>query len=630
MGKKFLRLIKRLYEKEIDATGIGIFRICYTMVLLCEVIQLYYFRHLIFDKIPYLQPGELDPSPALIAWMVSIVFVMLGLFTRQAAIMNYLFSLVFISTIRSYEYHMFYAYMGLNFLLIIVNSSARCSIDRLRLKLKYSNTRYNYIPPTKVTVLNYYILLFAGIAVVYFDSIFYKLSSHNWMNGIGMWLPSSLPQNVHIDASAVLNIKWISLALGYITVLFEAVFLFTFFRKKWRVPLLIIGIGLHLGIVIQFPIPWFGLGVCALYLLMVPVSWWNKIRTVLQNKVPRISFYYDEECPLCNRTRIILNHFDIFNAIQFKGVQTYAANEPRLRKYEHDLLNNIYSVTRKGKVLRGLDTYRYAFLHVPVFFILGLLISVPGIYEVAKVIYRKIASNRIVERCTEENCGYVVPRPPVESDQIRITKAISIKDIRIRAISFGVLLLAFLQLNVTYNAKFINYVKSKIGLMGSYPENVILSVSRPIADFSKMLWGITAHPVFMDSHFNGYNHIIGVEAETATGNRIWLPIIKKNGFPDTYLYSFNWVKWTFRVDAPKINQEELKQGIRDFAIFWAIKNGHHPDSLKFRIYVKRCEIPLQWERNFLKKQMEKPWKEVGVALWRDGQFLISIPDIESL
>ena len=109
--------IENLYNKKVSASGLALFRIFYGFVLLFEVMQLFYFRHLIFDKIPYFEPSEIDFTIPLVLWMVSISCIILGFFTRFSSVINYLFSIVFLSTISSYEYHMFYAYMGVNFLL---------------------------------------------------------------------------------------------------------------------------------------------------------------------------------------------------------------------------------------------------------------------------------------------------------------------------------------------------------------------------------------------------------------------------------------------------------------------------------------------------------------------------------
>tara|TARA_R110002167_G_scaffold35735_2_gene113941 strand:- start:1001 stop:2887 length:1887 start_codon:yes stop_codon:yes gene_type:complete len=626
------RIITRLYDKKIDASGLAIFRLCFSLVMLCEVIQLYYFRHLIYDKVPYIELSEIDYTVPLLLWMASIVFIAIGLFTRVASIVNYIFCLVFIATINSYEYHMFYVYMGVSFLFLFTSIEKVFSFDRLGLILKHSNTRVTYKPSRKTSVLNYYAYVLCGIAFVYFDSIFYKTASYNWLNGMGMWLPSSLPQITHLDSqSFLLNSKWLSLFLGYVTFVFEAVFLFTFFRKKWRLPLFIVGVGLHIGILIEFPLPWFGLGVSALYLLMVPVSFWRKIREKLSFKSARLIFYYDEECPLCNRTKIIINYLDFFNAIEFKGVQTYGFNNPLFKDInQEDLLDNIYSISNNGTIYSGIDTYKVAFKKIPFLFSLGILLSIPGIYHIGKWIYTKVADNRYVERCTEENCGFIPATFPSQIDDIKLSKTIKIKDLRIGFITFGFVLILFFQINITLNSLLINNFKQNIGFTGTTFSHVLNKVSIPLHKISKTFLGVTTHAVFMDTHFNEYNHIVAIEAILDNGEKLWLPIIDKDGNPDKYAYSFNWVKWTFRINSPKIDQTKLEKGIRDFTAFWAYKNEINLNTTKFMIKVKKVDIPTRWEEDFLSKQIAKPWLDGGYVEWETGTFYSFVKDIEKI
>lgn len=350
-------LISKLYDKKISGLGLSVFRVAYSMVLLAEICQFYYFRHLMFDKIPYIEKAEINFGIPIVIWGIACFMVMMGLFTRFSTILNYLMSLILIGSITTFEYHMFYAYMGINFLMIFLPVSRNISLDRLLIKLKYSNTRFNYNPPTDVSVLAYFVPILLGMAFVYFDSIFFKFSSKYWMTGLGLWYPSSLPQTAFIPLNWLLNQKYLVLAMGFLTVAFETIFLFTFFRKKWRVPLLIIGLGLHIGILICYPIPWFALGMCTLYLLMVPVSWWKKLFGTEKISQPKLTFYYDGECPLCNRTKITIQHFDSCKKIDFKTVQYYAEQESLLKEISYDeLLDDIHSV-RNGKVYKGLDTY---------------------------------------------------------------------------------------------------------------------------------------------------------------------------------------------------------------------------------------------------------------------------------
>ena len=629
--KKLFNFFKKAYLKKIDASGLAFFRILFGITLFLEVLQIFYFRHLIYDRIPYLEPAEIDFGIPLIAWLIVIFCLIIGLYTRWVAIINYLFGLVFIATINSYEYHMFYVYMGVSFLLIFTNVSRCISIDRIIQKLKYSNTRFTYNPPKKTSVLSYHLFVLLAIGFVYFDSIFFKLISYNWMHGLGMWLPASLPQVTHINNSPFLNIKWLALGLGYLTLVFEMVFIFTFYRKNWRVPLFIIGIGLHLGILLQFPIPWFGLGLIALYLLMIPVKVWACLGTKIKFKEARLTFYYDEECPLCNRTKIILGSLDYFNAIEFKGVQTYGFEDNRLKKYSKDeLLDNIYSITRSNKVLKGIDTYRLSFKHIPVFFPIYVLLSLPGIYHFGKWVYKKIAENRYVERCTEENCGFTPPEFPVSNDEMKLTKGIKLIDLKILGIACGLLFLVFLQINVTFNSGLVKRIKESTGFNNSEIGYIVNRASMSIHEQSKIFLGMTNHPVFMDSHFKNYNHIIALEAITNNGKKIWLPIVGKEGMPEYYDYSFNWVKWTFRVNSPEISNIELSKGIRDFTSFWAHKNDLQLNDLRINLKVKKTEIPKKWEKNFLQTQLDNPWLSGGYVMWRNGEFYAFIKDIESL
>ncbi|MGI0107078.1 DCC1-like thiol-disulfide oxidoreductase family protein [Salinimicrobium sp. WS361] len=628
MGK-FFNLFKKAYNKKIDASGLAIFRVLYGVVLLCDIVQLYYYRHLIFDKIPYLEPAEISYGIPLILWMLSVVFLVFGLFTKQSAIINYIFSLVFIATIDTYEYHMYYIYMAINFLLIFLNTHKVFSLDNLIKKLKYSNTRFDYTPSRKTSVLNYYIFILLGIGFTYFDSVFYKFSSPLWLQGLGVWLPSSVPQITHVNLTWILNQKWLMLFLGYVTLIFETIFILTFYRKYWRIPLLIIGIGLHLGIVLFFPIPRFGLGMIALYLLMVPVSFWVWCRSKITFKSPKLVFYYDEECPLCNRTKIVLGHFDYLKAIEFKGVQTYGFEDERLKdRSKEDLLNNIYSITRSHKILYGIDTYRASFKYIVFLFPLYIILRIPGIYHLGKWVYRKVAENRYVERCTEENCGFTPPAFPASNDEMKLTKGLKLIDLKVSMIFIGCVFLALLQINVTLHSDTMVRLYSSINSNVGQTEKLLNHSSILIRSFSKRLFGITTHAVFVNDHFDGYNHTLAIVYKSR--NDIWLPITNPDGTLGPWQVGPIWAKWGFRINSANINEEDLAEGIRDITAFWAFKNEIDLESARFEIKVKKNSTPTGWEKDFLQNQLDNPWLSGGYVTWKDKEFYENIKYIESL
>lgn len=620
--KYLYSIIESLYNTRVSASGLALFRIFYGFVLLFEVIQLFYFRHLVFDKIPYFSPSEIDFTIPLLLWMLSILCIILGLFTRFSSVINYLFSIVFLSTISSYEYHMFYVYMGVNFLLMFVNTHQVFSFDRLIVKLKYSNSINLYYPERKVSVLNYYFLIFVALGFFYFDSVFFKLASPLWLKGLGVWLPSSLPHTTHINTSFLLNIKWLILGLSYFTIVFEAIFVFTFFRKKWRLPLLIIGFGLHLGILICFPIPWFALGVLAIYILMIPHKYIVSFRKVF-NLSKQITFYYDEECPLCIRAKIIISHLDFFNLVEFKGVQSYGFKENKFKAIDKkELLDNIYSITSKGKILIGVNAYRFILLRIPLLFFIGILMYIPPFSFIARYVYSKVALNRNTERCTEDNCGYTPPNLPQNFNEIKLFKDLTIKDLKIKFVSFSALLLLIFQLNITFSSLLNVNKKNSIDSTNFMSSN--------LHKLTKVFLGITNHSLFQQSHFSNYNHIIAVQALLPNGEKEFLPLIDENGHPSYYNYSFNWAKYTFRTNSPDVDQLMLSNGLRDFTAFWLHKNNLENQDIKFNILVKKIDSPENWTHNFLNIQLKKLWIDGGYILWKEKIFFSKIKKIESL
>ena len=625
-----MSFLKKIYDKKIDGTGLAVFRIAYSIVLLCEISSIFYFRHLIFDKIPYLDEAEINFAIPIGIWFFSVVFILLGFFTKFFTILNYIMSLILIGSINTFEYHVFYAYMGINFLIIFMPIAQCLSIDRLLVKLKYSNTTFQYYPPKTVSQLFYFILPFVAIGLVYFDSVFFKLHSSMWLAGLGSWLPSSLPMMTHVNTSWLLNNEYLVKSIGWITIIFEAFFLFIFWRKKWRLIVFTIGQILHLGILLQFPIPWFALTLSALYLLLIPVSFWNRLLSRKSNK-PTLTFFYDAECPLCIRTKIIISHFDWFSKIEFKSVQFHAKENAKLKNIdESKLLNDIYSVSLKGNVYCGVDTYIQVTQRIFYLAPLSLVIRIPGIYHVCKSIYAFIAKNRTVERCTESNCGYSVPNI-FNDNEFKILNNFTLYDLKYKGIKYILIFCSVSQFLFLYRTWLINDVRVKLGVKNTYVDKFLSNTIGEYSNFTRVCFGLTNHPVFSNEiHFNRYNHIIAIAYIDENDKEVWLPIIDKNGQPSYYNYGCNWVNWTFRSNGLDIDSNKLNAGIMRYTAFWLKKHDKKFNNATFLVKVKLIHDPKNWEYNFLNKQIAKPWLDGGYIEWKNNSFYSNIKDIESI
>jgi hypothetical protein len=630
--KKLFNLFSKLYDTEVPAQGLALFRIVYCVILFAEVWQIGYFQHLILDPIPYIQEAEVSFALPLTLWLFVIFMLMIGAFTRVATVINYCFTLFTLAAFNKFEYHLDYGMTGINFLFLFIPIERAFSVDRLLDKLKYSTLKSSYIPSSNTSILSYFSLVGLGIAIVYFDSMFYKLASPMWMSGLGFWWPATLPFATYLDLSFILNNKFLSHSLGFITLIFEGVFLFFIWNKKFRFPLIVVGLGLHLGILIAYPIPLFALGITGLYILLLPYDLWTRMHNKLKGKKTSLTVYYDEECPLGNRTKIIVGHFDFFAKIQFKGIQTYEAGLDALKNIVPKALpEKFYSVNASGKVYEGLATYIQIFARVWFLWPISLLLRLPGISYLATKMYASIPKNTSIEVGKEANYSLEAPTAPPAYDKVKILNYLYVRDVKVVAVLFFVLYCIFSQMICISQGILTQRVFRTIGVAKWYnsffQENI-----NGFYIFNRKSLGITKHPVFMDKvHFDRYNHIVAVVHVASDGKETWLPIVNEDGQVRHYITGREWVEWTFRSNGKDINMNNLLDGIQRYSAFWAKK---HEVSLEtkaiFKIKVKKIDSPRGWEENFLRNQMAKPWIDAGVATWENNKCDIQLPDVETL
>jgi hypothetical protein len=326
-------------------------------------------------------------------------------------------------------------------------------------------------------------------------------------------------------------------------------------------------------------------------------------------------------------------HLDWFNKIGFKTVQFDAKENQYLKNIERTLLlDNIYSVDAKGKIYCGIDTYIQVLKRIFYLFPLAIVLKLPGIYHLAKKVYSYIAKNRPTERCTEENCGY---NPPVITDDnnIKLLNNFTVLDLKFNAITLIIKFLFIIQLIMIYNSPVVNEIKQKIGFKDTKIDKCLSIVRHDIRYVTKAMFGSTEHGVFVDGHYIGYNHIIAIVYVDKKGKEIWLPIIDKNGQPSYYNYGTNWRKMSFSTNNGNINIQNLNSGVRDFTAFWANKSMKIDlADAKFLIKVKKIDslTDWKWQKDFLNKQIAKPWMDGGYIEWKDKKFISHIKDIESL
>jgi len=263
---------KRLAESD-SGVGLALFRIHFAVTVLFEVIQLWCFRRLLFTDTPMGHWLSFDPSLLLLLWMVVLGCVIAGWQTRVAVVLNWALTMWWSFNTTRFEYHADYFVWGAATLLLFVPGNLPLSLDTW-LRRRAGKP----LVPSVMRARAYRAaLVFFGVALVYFDSVFWKFGDEMWLKGLGFWYPASLPQVSWVDLSPVLGIEWLARGSGYLVLYFEAVFLFLLPFRRMRWPLLITGVALHVGIMVAFPIPLFGFGVLAVYWLLVPDEFYLRL-----------------------------------------------------------------------------------------------------------------------------------------------------------------------------------------------------------------------------------------------------------------------------------------------------------------------------------------------------------------
>lgn len=110
----------------------------------------------------------------------------------------------------------------------------------------------------------------------------------------------------------------------------------------------------------------------------------------------RHTVLYDDECPLCTFQMKVLTWLDWFGTLRLIPLSNPEAARlaPGLSRF--DLQEAIHCIAKDGKIHRGARCIRFVGMRLPLAVPVALFLWIPGVIQIAEVIYKWVSRNRLV------------------------------------------------------------------------------------------------------------------------------------------------------------------------------------------------------------------------------------------
>jgi predicted DCC family thiol-disulfide oxidoreductase YuxK len=129
---------------------------------------------------------------------------------------------------------------------------------------------------------------------------------------------------------------------------------------------------------------------------------------------------YDDECPLCTFQMRLLTWLDWRNVLAILPLSHARAHEAAATIPREDLSAAIHCIAPNGKTYRGARCLRFVGMRLPLLVPLALLLWIPGVIQIAEIVYRWVSRNRLILSRVfgcKEACG-VLPARKREQDKL--------------------------------------------------------------------------------------------------------------------------------------------------------------------------------------------------------------------
>jgi uncharacterized membrane protein YphA (DoxX/SURF4 family) len=568
---KFIQYFKR-FDFPVSTHSFGLFRMLYAAYNLGLICQLYLNWPFYFDHVSPYSYSLFPVKLGLLLWSFANVLVLAGLFTRYAALGNYVLVVLFVAYFPNLNISSFnddLLRIG-GFLLIILPTGRSFSLDSLfrsiNLKKNEQTTSYLY----------YLLAVFLSLGLLYFGSGVTKLFSPMWQKGLGIWIPAVLPSYKWNTLTFFSDQQWLMYFLNYTVIVFELTFVVLLFNRKTHPYIAMMGIGFHLGIALLFPFYYISFGPIIYYSLLIPAGWWQKMRNLFRSTNPVIIRYH----PLRAKD---LHAVQLIKSLSWENQYHFIED------------------TEVGSALFGSTAGWKGFIALwrkrPLCFPFYLVFSYSGFQNLA-------------EYTSEQWLPQQFQPLPIEAGLYRWKRFVFFVFVA-GLCGIQILILGY-HTKTTLKAdkqRLSLYLKKRIALQ---------DFSTKPSNLARTFFGINSRGLFLDHAFTGSKTVYAI-AQQKGNQEEWLPLFTKEGYCVGDNLGFSWHKLAFNYFAKTQTQPDTN-GLKKYTLLWA-KREHLPlHQLSFTIYRRIYPCPTDFEQGYLQKMTTLPWDTVGRIHWNDSIF----------
>jgi uncharacterized membrane protein YphA (DoxX/SURF4 family) len=562
----------------VGTQSMALFRVLFCLFCLSIIKEVYFFSSLFFDDIDSISKNPFPAKLFLLAWAFCASMVCIGFYTRLFATANYLFTIVatsFFTNARIGTFNDDLLRIG-SFLLIFMPVTRSFSIDAFIERIRFENST-----PKQTSYYNYFFFTFLSLGLLYIGSGITKLCSNMWQQGLGLWMPSTMPYN-HWNEAHTLYIDnyWLSVSLNWAVIIWELSFIFLLFNKRLHWLIVIPGIAFHIGIGILFPFPKICLGPIIFYSLFIPDSFWKSLSAKLTASSKTTVVIAEN-----NSKQLILKRF--LTAIDYRkkflftnGSQLSINNEDYSTKPAAIKLFQSYILTKPLSWLMHLEVF-YLFVD----YIIDVLIN---------------------------------------KDHLSANKQpLSFVTLRFKRILFEIFIAYMIFMQAISNGYHI-YSHTNVQKQKNTEKNLRArrnndDLSLKPSNLSRTLFGVNSRGLFIDHSNKGVKNIYAITYFDKNGKEIWLPFFDERGFSSGYNMNMNWPKYSFNTVCVVTNPAD-SIALKKYTYFWATKNNIQLDSVPMNVYRKQFVYPTAFEVGYHQKLRNTPWQLEGKMLWKQYTF----------